>query len=76
MALITYFILIKGVKAASFITPEMSEWIKTHLFLMLGAIFLVSAVIFEILILLFRINILKIIVLVGTFALAIGLCIK
>ena len=70
MALITYFILIKGVKSASFITPEMSDWIKTHSFLMMGAIFIVSAVVLELLILLFRLNILKIIVLVGTFALA------
>ena len=70
MALITYFILIKGIKGASFITPEMSGWIKTHALLMMGAICVVSAILFEILILLFRINIFKIIVMVGTFALA------
>ena len=70
MALITYFILIKGIKSATFITPEMSDWIKIHSFLMMGGIFVVSAVVLEIIILLFRFNILKIIVLVGTFALA------
>lgn len=70
MAMITYFILIKGAKGATFITPEMSAWIKTHSLLLMSAIFIVSAILFEILILVFRINILKIIVLVGTFALA------
>ncbi len=70
MAFITYFILIKGVKSAAFITPEMSDWIKNHSFIMMSAIFAVSAFMFEILILFFRVNILKIIVLVGTFALA------
>ena len=69
MALITYFILIKGAKDATFIA-EMYPWIKAHSFLIMGAIFLCSAIVFQLLIWLFRINILKIIVLVGTFALA------
>ena len=30
MAMITYFILIKGAKGATFISPEMYTWIKTH----------------------------------------------
>ena len=69
MAFITYFILIKGAKGAAFITPEMLKWIQTHTFGMLGIIFVISAIILQILMFL-KINILKPIVLVGTFALA------
>jgi phosphate/sulfate permease len=70
MATITFFILIKGAKGASFMTPETVKWILTHSLLMLAAIFLVTAIIFQILISFFNINILKPVVLVGTFALA------
>ena len=70
MTAITFSILIKGAKGATFMTRETVDWIHTHSFLMLFIIFVFSAVIFQILITFFRINILKPIVLVGTFALA------
>jgi phosphate/sulfate permease len=70
MATITFFILVKGAKGASFMTPETVKWIMSHSLLMLVSIFLVSAIIFQILISLFKVNILKPVVLVGTFALA------
>ena len=70
LAAITYFILIKGAKGASFITPEMLAWMKTHTLVILSASFVFFAVVFQILLLVTRINILKPIVLVGTFALA------
>ena len=70
MATITFFILVKGARGASFMTPEAVLWIKSHNLLMLVSIFVVSAAIFQILISLFAINILKPVVLVGTFALA------
>jgi len=70
LALITYFILIKGAKGASFIDEEMLAWIQTHTGLMLFATFLGSAVLLQILLSFTRVNILKLIVLVGTFALA------
>jgi phosphate/sulfate permease len=66
---IIYFILIKGAKGATFITPERADWINSHTLLILLACFVVSAVLLQVLLLL-RINILKPIVLVGTFALA------
>jgi len=69
LALITYFILVKGAKGASFMTAEDVAWIKANSFLILAAIGAVSAVILQVL-LLFKINILKPIVLIGTFALA------
>ncbi|MBW1941593.1 MAG: inorganic phosphate transporter [Deltaproteobacteria bacterium] len=70
MTAITFFILIKGAKGATFMTRETVDWIHSHSFSMLFIIFVFSAVIFQILITFFRINILKPIVLVGTFALA------
>ncbi len=70
MAFITFFILIKGAKGATFITPEMYAWIKSHSMLILSSMFVLSALVLQLLMLLFRINILKIIVLIGTFALA------
>jgi phosphate/sulfate permease len=70
LASITYFILIKGAKGASFITPETSQWMLTHSGTILLVSFAVSAVLLQLLLLFTRINILKLIVLVGTFALA------
>ncbi|MBW1781989.1 MAG: inorganic phosphate transporter [Deltaproteobacteria bacterium] len=70
MSSITFFILVKGAKGASFMTPETVNWIRNNSLLLMFLIFLVSAVVLQVLISLFRINILKPIVLVGTFALA------
>jgi hypothetical protein len=69
LALITYFILVKGSKGASFLSSEAMEWIKTNWFVIMLVIFLISALILQILIF-FKVNILKPIVLIGTFALA------
>lgn len=68
-ASITYFILVKGAKGASFISAAQAQWIDTHATVILLSIFAVSAVFLQILLLL-RVNILKLIVLIGTFALA------
>ncbi|MBW2204008.1 MAG: inorganic phosphate transporter [Deltaproteobacteria bacterium] len=70
MATITFFILVKGAKGTSFMTPEAIEWIKTNSLFLLISIFIISAACLQILISFFRVNILKPIVLVGTFALA------
>ncbi|MBN1880410.1 inorganic phosphate transporter [bacterium] len=69
LSLITYFILIKGASGSVFITPESIEWIKTHTMTILLMLFGISAVILQILVI-FKINIFKLIVLVGTFAIA------
>ncbi|MFQ6104537.1 MAG: anion permease [Candidatus Glassbacteria bacterium] len=69
MASITYFILVKGAQGASFISPETVAQIKSDALTILLYIFAISVVVWQLL-LLFRVNILKPIVLVGTFALA------
>jgi phosphate/sulfate permease len=66
---ITYFILVKGASGASFIPRATVAWINTHVLTMLLAIFAGSVVVLLILQGL-KVNILKPIVLIGTFALA------
>jgi phosphate/sulfate permease len=70
LSVITYFILIKGAKGTSFLTPETVTWIKTHTWTILSVDFLLFGALFQLLTLFTRINVLKPIVLMGTFALA------
>ncbi len=66
----TYFILIKGAKSASFMSVELKEWIKMNSGMIMLYSFFGWTVLLQLLYWLFRINILKLIVLVGTFSLA------
>ncbi|MEH0018900.1 MAG: inorganic phosphate transporter [Desulfobacter sp.] len=70
MTAITFFILVKGSKGATFMDPATVAWIKGHSLTIMAGIFVVSAIIFQVLLSIFKVNILKPIVLVGTFALA------
>jgi hypothetical protein len=72
LSVITYFILIKGAKGTSFLTPESVAWIKTHTWTILSGNFLLFAVLFQLLTLCTKVNILKPIVLIGTFGLALS----
>lgn len=67
---ITYFMLIKGAKGASFITEETLNYINTHTFTILLISFTGWTILLQALMMLFRLNVLKLIVLTGTFALA------
>ncbi|AMV72871.1 inorganic phosphate transporter [Desulfuromonas carbonis] len=69
LASITYFILVKGAKGAAFITPATVAWINGNVFTLQLIIFAVSVVVLAVL-QAFKVNILKPIVLIGTFALA------
>lgn len=70
LSAITYFLLIKGMKGATFISPEVYDWVKSHTGLILLYGFVAWTIILQILILFTKINVLKITVLAGTFALA------
>lgn len=70
LSIIIYFIIIKGAKGASFITPQTAAWIQTHTGSVLLWSFLGSALLLQIVMSFSRINILRPIVLMGTFALA------
>ena len=66
---LVYFMLIKGMKGAAFITDEMHAWIDANTLLLLGVCFAFFTVLMQILYLL-KVNVLKLVVLIGTFALA------
>lgn len=67
---ITYFILIKGAKGATFMTEEMKQSIMTNALTIIGISFVLWTILLQLLNSFFKIDILKIVVLVGTFALA------
>lgn len=67
---IIYFIMVKGASGASFMTPEIIAWITGNTMKILTFSFVGLAIFFQFLILVFRTNILRIIVLIGTFSLA------
>ena len=66
---LAYFIFIKGLGDSPFISDASKNWIKNNTSMLLLVVFVVSTVLNEILHLL-RVNVFKIIVLMGTFALA------
>lgn len=72
IAIITYFILIKGAKHAAFMTDELKSSIKSNSFQLILYSFIFWTIILQVLYSFFKINILKIIVLIGTFALGLA----
>jgi phosphate/sulfate permease len=70
LAVITYFILIKGAQGTSFLTAESVAWISHNAWIILSVGFLFFGAMFQCLAVYTKINILKPIVLIGTFALA------
>ncbi len=70
MTAITFFILVKGAKGTTFMSAEAVNWINKNSLTIMAGLFTASAIIFQILISFFKVNILKPIVLIGTFALA------
>lgn len=67
---IIYFILIKGAKDAAFMTPTNYLWVKENSLQILIFSFSAITSLLYLINIFFRINILKVVVLVGTFALA------
>ncbi|MCG8411762.1 MAG: inorganic phosphate transporter [Bacteroidales bacterium] len=67
---ITYFILIKGAKGSSFLTGETTVWIKNNTNLIILYSFIGWTILLQLLYWIVNLDILKMIVLVGTFALA------
>jgi len=66
----TYFMIIKGIKGVTFIPPETIDYIMNHIGKILLYSFVGWTIILQLLWWLFKINIPKVIVLVGTFGLA------
>ena len=66
---IVYFLLIKGAKDLTFMTPEVKGWIKAHTGLIILCCFGSFTILMQLLHIC-KVNVLKIIVLMGTFSLA------
>ncbi|MBI4878685.1 MAG: inorganic phosphate transporter [Planctomycetes bacterium] len=69
-AAIVHFILIEGAKGASFISNATVDWMHEHNWLILGWTFLACGLLLQLLMVLAKVNVLKVLVLVGTFAIA------
>ncbi|MFZ2287485.1 MAG: inorganic phosphate transporter [Bacteroidales bacterium] len=67
---IIYFLLVKGAKGASFLTTETVKWIEDNTLELLLYSFIGITGLLQLLISVFKVNILRIIVLAGTFSLA------
>jgi phosphate/sulfate permease len=67
---ITYFILIKGAKGSALLDSDKIEWINQHSMLILSLNFIAWVIIIQLVQWIFRINIFIVVVLFGTFALA------
>jgi phosphate/sulfate permease len=69
---ITFFILIKGLKGVSFISADTHSWIKENQFLIIGVNFVFFTALSQVLMSFFKVNILRVIIVIGTFALALA----
>lgn len=69
---ITFFILIKGLKGVSFIDKETYGWIQENQLIIIALNFIFFTVLSQVLISVFKINILRVIIIIGTFALALA----
>ncbi len=70
IAMIFYFLVMKGAKGASFMTPELKAFFAAYTWQITGAIFVVMSVLLHLGMKLCNLNVFKIIILAGTFALA------
>ncbi|MDR6300194.1 inorganic phosphate transporter [Mesonia maritima] len=72
MTAITYFIFIKGLKGISFVPDETVAYVTHHTLLITAASFLVWTLICQVAMLVLKTDILRAIIVVGTFALALA----
>ena len=68
---IIYFMLIKGLKDSTLMTAEVKDWVHVHSFTILISLFVFFTILMQILHWL-RVNVFKIVVMMGTFALALA----
>ncbi len=70
VAAISYFLLVKGARSSSFMSDSVVSWILNNNLKIIIFGFIGGAIIFQLLLFFSKVNILKVIVLFGTFALA------
>ncbi|SDX62924.1 inorganic phosphate transporter [Flavobacterium degerlachei] len=69
---ITFFILIKGLKGVSFISSDTHYWIKENQWMIIAGNFVFFTALSQVLMTFFKVNILRVIIIIGTFALALA----
>jgi len=69
-SIITFFIFIKGAKGASFMTVELKDWFVANTWQIMAISFIGWTILLQLFQWIFKLNILKLVVLVGTFSLA------
>lgn len=69
---ITFFILIKGLKGVSFISADTHSWIKENQWMIIAGNFVFFTALSQVLMTFFKVNILRVIIIIGTFALALA----
>lgn len=69
---ILYFILLKGLKSVTFIPESFLEYIEENTFIIIGAGLILFTIVSQLLMSLLKMNILKVIILIGTFSLALA----
>ena len=72
MSILGFFIINKGLKGASFATPDLINWIQSHSWVIMGGNFILWAAILKVIQNFTKFNILRFIVLSGTFSLALA----
>ncbi|MBR2961170.1 MAG: inorganic phosphate transporter [Burkholderiaceae bacterium] len=70
LSAIVFFLLFKGAKGSALVTPEVLHFLNTYTFELMACIFAGTLVVFQLAIMMFNLNIFKIVILAGTFALA------
>ncbi len=70
LSAITYFMLVKGAKGASFMTGDMKDAISENAFLIIIISFAFWAIILQLMVWFTKVNVMKLIVMIGTFSLA------
>ena len=70
LSAIVFFLLFKGAKGSALVTPEVLHFLNTYTFELMACIFAGTSVVFQLAIMMFNLNIFKIVILAGTFALA------
>jgi phosphate/sulfate permease len=70
LAVLSYFLLFKGLKGASFMDSDTKKWIANYTIHLLLISFVVWSVVMQLLQSVFKINVLRLVVLFGTFSLA------
>lgn len=68
---IIYFMLIKGLKDSSFMTPDNKHWIQENTWMLITVFFVSFTILMQVLHWL-KVNVFKVVVLMGTFALALA----